>query len=455
MYHDSLTPPAGGRRGCSIPFMFLVCAPIMATKMAWAAQWAGIGPLLESLLSSWQVQLIQFIGPVTGILIAPAVGAHSDRNTSRYGQRRPYMFFGALATIVCWLLMSMIPSIVAAGHHASEHEQTLVAAATIFCYLWMDIAVNAVQVASYLLISDVAGDRQVIASSIATMYSILGQLCVSVFIWTQGPATGYIKWFFTMLVVFMLCTVGPVCRFVQETPREKYELPPPTHHVLLSCVYGVKTLPKQLLVFFAAFVLTEYGFISYTGVKGQFFGLQVYDGTKAGADKCGTNCTSAQRRYNDGVALAGGLTDNLFNVLGLLFVGCLPYLVKRFGARNVLLYTLLPQLGLVLLALIHVVWVDVVLVVATTLTQQTIYSLIIPLVVSVLGTTDDKSRLGLYFGAINTAVCLGQLLNFAVTALVLSDNGTDFSVPILVGGVVSGAAMVVIYKLFRVRLQSW
>ncbi|OQR86944.1 Glycoside-Pentoside-Hexuronide (GPH):Cation Symporter Family [Achlya hypogyna] len=451
MYHDSLNPRAAG---ASFPLLLLVCAPVMATKMAWAAQWAGIGPLLESLLTSWQVQLIQLIGPVTGILVAPAVGAHSDRCTSRFGQRRPYMFVGALATIVCWLLMPMIPNLVVSQGHPSDNEKTLVTVATVLCYLWMDIAVNMVQMASYLLIADVAGDRQVVASSIAGMYSILGQLCVSLFIWTQGPAQAYLKWFFTMLVVFMLCTVLPVCRFVHEDPWKPWEGATPRTNVLWSCIHGVKTLPRQLAVYFAAFVMAEYGFISYTGVKGQFFGQHVYNGTKEGADKCGSNCTVAQTRYNDGVALAGGLTDNLFNVCGLVFLACLPMLIQRFGVRKVLLGALLPQVGFIVLALCKVVWFDVLLVVLTTATQQTIYSLQIPLIVAVLGSNDDK-RLGLFFGAYNTASCLGQLSNFAVTSLVLSDDDASFSVAIVVGGVVSAAALLVIYRFFTVRMERW
>ncbi|OQS04331.1 Glycoside-Pentoside-Hexuronide (GPH):Cation Symporter Family [Thraustotheca clavata] len=459
MYHAELNSTRSSR-GCSIPFMFLVCAPIMATKMAWAAQWAGIGPLLESLLESWQVQLIQLIGPITGILVAPAVGVHSERSTSRFGQRRPYMFFGALATIVCWLIMPMIPTLVSSAHHPTQHEQTLVTAATIACYLWMDITVNMVQMAAYLLIADVAGDRQVVASSIATMYAMVGQLCVSVFIWSQGPAQGYLKWFFTMLVVVMLCTVLPVCRFVNEKPWkptvDSYSPVPPKANVLTSVYYGVKSLPRQLGIFFLAFILTEYGFISYTGVKGQFFGIQVYGGSKEGADTCGSNCTQAQQSYNNGVTLAGGLTDNLHNIVGLFYLVVLPYLIKRFGARNVLMASMIPQLCFIVLALSNIAWLDVLIVVLTTITQQTIYSLQIPLILAEIGFGEEK-LLGLYFGAMNTANCLGQLLNFAVTALVLRGGGLDFNIAILIGGGATFLALLAsafIREIAKMELQD-
>ncbi|KDO17501.1 hypothetical protein SPRG_15666, partial [Saprolegnia parasitica CBS 223.65] len=60
--------------GCSVPFMFLMCAPCMAMNMAWAAQWAALGPLLQILLPSTAVQLVQLVGPVTGVIVTPVVG---------------------------------------------------------------------------------------------------------------------------------------------------------------------------------------------------------------------------------------------------------------------------------------------------------------------------------------------------------------------------------------------
>ncbi|CAK4692107.1 unnamed protein product, partial [Aphanomyces euteiches] len=35
------------QEGMSVPMMFLVCCPKMAMNMAWAAQWAALGPLLQ------------------------------------------------------------------------------------------------------------------------------------------------------------------------------------------------------------------------------------------------------------------------------------------------------------------------------------------------------------------------------------------------------------------------
>ncbi|KAH9181976.1 hypothetical protein AeNC1_016048, partial [Aphanomyces euteiches] len=51
------------QEGMSIPMMFLVCCPKMAMNMAWAAQWAAFGPLLQVLLSTRQSKVCKLSAP--------------------------------------------------------------------------------------------------------------------------------------------------------------------------------------------------------------------------------------------------------------------------------------------------------------------------------------------------------------------------------------------------------
>lgn len=80
--------------------------PRMAIRMASAAQWAALGPYLQTMLPRYAVQLTQLSGPLCGVLVGPIVGAYSDRNTSCFGRRRPYLVTAAVGSIIYWVLMS-------------------------------------------------------------------------------------------------------------------------------------------------------------------------------------------------------------------------------------------------------------------------------------------------------------------------------------------------------------
>ncbi|KAF0718374.1 hypothetical protein DYB28_001618 [Aphanomyces astaci] len=449
-YHPP--PPA-----CSILFMVFLAAPKMAMNMAWAAQWAAFGPLLETLLPSWAVQLVQIIGPLTGLLVAPTVGVLSDACTSTYGRRRPFLLFGAVASSTCWLVMSYAREIgEAMGDVRGGARQPWTAVWTVLCYIWMDITVNMTQVPVSLILADFAGDRQVTAASIGQGFSIAGSFCVSGYILFFGPAHESIHAFMFMLVGVMLGTALPVCIWAKEEPYTSPADATPRCQQLqqaFAAVYtGLRQLPRVLVSFCVCFLLIQYGYTAYNGAKGQFFGLHVFGGSADGANICGKECTGPQLAYNDGVHLAGGITDTIFNGVGLIYLCILPWLVRTCGAKRVFTWSILPQAMLIAMAFCKVVEVNVTIVVLCAITQNTVFAMQIPVIMHVVGHGPDN-QLGLFAGAFNSANCAGQLLNFVLaTLLVQTDMG--HALPVLVGGILSLGALLVAQFTLQLNMKS-
>ncbi|KDO16983.1 hypothetical protein SPRG_17574 [Saprolegnia parasitica CBS 223.65] len=326
---------------------------------------------------------------------------------------------------------------------------------TVLCYVWMDITCNITQVPAGLIIADFAGDRQVTAASIGGAYSIAGSFAVSGYILFFGAAHESIKSFMTMLIVIMLVTTMAVVIFVKETPYV-----PPVQRAkgaeikaaFVAVWTGIKILPKTLAYYAVCFVLIQYGFTAYNGAKGQFFGLVVKGGSAEGADKCGSNCTEAQTNFNDGVQLASGTTDTIYNCVSLLFLAVLPYLVRKFGAKAVITATTIPQILLIAMAFCKIIPVDMIIVIACCMTQNTIFSLQIPTIMHVVG-HGTENNLGLFAGAFNSANCLGQFLNFAfASVLVKTDMG--YALPVLVGGVLSALAFLVAFFKLDLKMNT-
>ncbi|KAG9403077.1 hypothetical protein AC1031_006620 [Aphanomyces cochlioides] len=168
-------------------------------------------------------------------------------------------------------------------------------------------------------------------------------------------------------------------------------------------------------------MLTQYGFSAYNSAKGQFFGLVVNQGSATDADLCHENCSPAQKK-----------------------------LVKRFGAKLVVTLAIIPQAFLIFLAFCRNIPLAMVFVSGVSITQATVFPLALPLVLHVLG---DDSQLGLFAGALNSSMCFGQFLNFALgTLLVRSSMG--YATPVLVCGVLSAIACLIVRTQFHVDMHT-
>ncbi|KAH9164119.1 hypothetical protein AeNC1_018704, partial [Aphanomyces euteiches] len=377
--------------GMSIPMMFLVCCP-----------------LLQVLMSYSSVQGVQIVGPVSGLLVAPFICVLSDTTTSKYGRRKPWLFWGCITSLMCWAVM-MNASDIGNALGDTKDDRTWTTVFVVLCYVWMDITCNLTQV--------------------PIGYSIAGSLVVSGYISFFGPAHQSIKPFMGMLMAIMFVTCMSVCYFVKD---EQY-------------IPAVKPDTKQQLkdafsaLYCTIFLLLQYGYTAYNGAKGQFFGIRVKDGIATDADTCGKEgnpaCTDRQKAYNDDVQLAGGVTDTVFNLMGWAYLACMPFLVRKIGAKSVIVLASIPQVLLIVMSFCKVVAIDMIIVILTSVSQQTIFALQLPMIVFQIGLAADNN-LGMYAGAFNSAQCAGQFLNFALATHLVKTSMT-FALPVLIGGILS------------------
>jgi solute carrier family 45 protein 1/2/4 len=124
-------------------------------------------PYLLSLgLSKEILAFVWIAGPLSGVLVQPYVGAKSDRCTSKFGRRRPFMVGGAIATVISLLAVAWAKEIVGGfatifGFRAAEGNinlATIVFAVTMIYVL--DFAINTVQAGIRAFIVDNAPTAQ-------------------------------------------------------------------------------------------------------------------------------------------------------------------------------------------------------------------------------------------------------------------------------------------------------
>ncbi|KAF0684651.1 Aste57867_23371 [Aphanomyces stellatus] len=483
--------------GCSLGIMLLACLPRMAINMAWSAQWAVVSPLVNSSLDKnrWHSSLVDLVGPITGLVVAPAVGILSDHCTSKYGRRRPFLLGGAVLTIVGYVVLGQLKQTFFGTNNnayiVAQHIRFGYASALIVCYVCINVGANIAQVAATLLVADVVGVHQVMAAAFTNMFGTLGDLVVALYISNAdgGPSSPERdpSAFMLLLSIVMVTTVLPACLFVKEAPY----VPCPSdfqwlrpHHAWCGAWHGFRRLPRQLAIYAVVLGLVHFGTMSYNISKGDFFGVVCLDGNSTNADKCnscsmtnasyvptrveldgGTRspvlpcdaCVQSQRKYIAGGNFANGLLGLVADAVGLVYLGLLQPLVLRFGIRLVLLAATVPQMLFIAMVFAKSMLFAGVVVVLTALTGQTVSALQVPVLVSVIG-FGEAQGLGIFLAAFNSAVCLGQLASLASLTIIRStaQHGlTPLSawLQILLGGVATVVAAIVLVRYFTLRIH--
>jgi solute carrier family 45 protein 1/2/4 len=133
-----------------------------------------------------------------------------------------------------------------------------------------------------------------------------------------------------------------------------------------------------------------------------------------------------------------------------LYSWALPFLVYSLGARWVITVACLPQALLMAMAFTKIVALDVAIVVLSAITQATVFALIVPIIVHVFG---SSAQVGMYVGAVNSANCVGQLLNFLLGAA-LVETSLGYALPVFVGGAFSFLGALISLAVLRIDMHS-
>ncbi|TKY51510.1 Sucrose transport protein SUC2 [Spatholobus suberectus] len=131
-------------------------------QFGWALQLSLLTPYVQLLgIPHTWAAFIWLCGPISGMLVQPIVGYHSDRCTSRFGRRRPFIAAGALAVAVAVFLIGYAADL---GHMFGDSvtKKTRPRAIAIFVVgFWiLDVANNMLQGPCRALLADLSAGHQ-------------------------------------------------------------------------------------------------------------------------------------------------------------------------------------------------------------------------------------------------------------------------------------------------------
>ncbi|CAH2045697.1 unnamed protein product [Thlaspi arvense] len=235
-------------KNCSLVTLVLSCTVAAGVQFGWALQLSLLTPYIQTLgISHAFSSFIWLCGPITGLVVQPCVGIWSDKCTSKYGRRRPFILVGSLMISIAVIIIGFSADI---GYllgdtkeHCSTFKGTRTRAAFVFIIgFWLlDLANNTVQGPARALLADLSGpDQRNTANAVFCLWMAIGNILG----FSAGASGQWQEWFpfltsraccaacgnlkaaFLLAVVFLaICTLVTIY-YAKEIPLTSNK---PTH----------------------------------------------------------------------------------------------------------------------------------------------------------------------------------------------------------------------------------
>jgi solute carrier family 45, member 1/2/4 len=141
--------------------LLLLTLSLIGIQFTWGVEMTYCTPYLLSLgLTKSKTSLVWVAGPLSGLIMQPVVGALSDKSTSKWGRRRPFMVVGSVIVGACLVLLGWTQEIVeavlgeGAGWEDDGWKRRVTVVVAVFSIYAIDFAINAVMSASRSIIID-------------------------------------------------------------------------------------------------------------------------------------------------------------------------------------------------------------------------------------------------------------------------------------------------------------
>lgn len=195
-------------------------------QIAYSLQSANISRIFATLgADPHNLSYFWILPPLMGMIVQPIVGTLSDRTWTRFGRRIPYLFVGAIASII---VMCLLPN--AGSFHFT------VAGAMLFgliALMFLDTSINMAMQPFKMLVGDMVNEKQKgfaysIQSFLSNAGSLVGYLFPFIFTWigisniaAEGVVPDSVIYsFYIGAAILILCVIYTVVKVKEMPPRE-------------------------------------------------------------------------------------------------------------------------------------------------------------------------------------------------------------------------------------------
>lgn len=396
----------------------------LGVQFGFALQNANASRILTSLgADPHSLSLFWLVAPIMGLLVQPVVGAASDKTWNRLGRRKPYIFFGALLSMVAMFFMPNAPLVIKAGGAAALAFGVIMLAI-------MDGAFNVTFQPFRALVADLTPDEQrnlgySVQSFLINIGAVIGSalpfLLTATGVANQaeaGKVAPSVIWSFYIGGSLLLLSVLVTVFKTKEHPPKEFEKynnitqeDKSAKENLFSLLGKTPKTMIQLAVvqFFSWFPLFLLWVYSTTAISQHYFDVPVGFNAK-------TETNELVRKAFEQAANWVGICFAAYSLVAALFSIAIPKLISLSSRKIVYAASLIfGGLGYVstlffsnhYMLLLSMVGIGVA------------WAAILALPYAILSGTLPAKRIGVYMGLFNLTVVIPQILSGLVGGSIL------------------------------------
>lgn len=215
------------RPNLSFLTLFNISFGFFGVQIAYALQSANISRIFATLgADPHDLSYFWILPPLMGLIVQPIVGTLSDKTWNRFGRRIPYLFVGALISV---LVMAMLPN---AGSLGLTVAMALILG-TVFLML-LDTGLNVAMQPFKMMVGDMVNNEQKglaysIQSFLINTGSVIGFIFPFVFTWlgvkneaAEGVVPDSVVYSFYVGAAILVACVVYTAVTVRELPPKEY-----------------------------------------------------------------------------------------------------------------------------------------------------------------------------------------------------------------------------------------
>ena len=159
-------------------------------------------------------------GPLSGLVVAPLVGALSDRCTLAWGRRRPFIVAGVAATLAGMAVFASAPQLAASIFpHEAERAHAAAVAVAVAAFCVTDLAINTTMWPVRALQGDLVPQaQQHEVQSASVVMGSLGDLAANFLVDYMEEPVANIRLSFGIVMAVYACTVMALVVVGKEVP---------------------------------------------------------------------------------------------------------------------------------------------------------------------------------------------------------------------------------------------